>query len=115
MKILVAEDDAPSRLLLQRKLGAWGHDIIAVTDGEEGWDAVVQDRPDIAVLDWMIPKLDGIDLCRKIRNTENLPYVYIIMLTAKGQDRDTIAAFEAGADDYIVKPFNQDVLRSHCR
>ena len=112
MKILVAEDDAPSRLLLMRRLGACGHDVVAVTDGKEGWDAVVQDRPDIAVLDWMMPKLDGIDLCRKIRNTGNLPYVYIIMLTAKGQDEDMITALEAGADDYIVKPFNPDVLRS---
>lgn len=112
MKILAAEDDTPSRILLTRTLRGWGHEVIEVADGAAGWQEVVRDRPDIAILDWLMPELSGIDLCRKIRGVENLPYIYIMILTAKEQDRDTVEAFEAGADDYIVKPFNRDLLRS---
>ena len=99
-------------MILTRKLQKWGHDVLEAATGTEGWDAVREDRPDIAILDWMMPGLDGIDLCRKIRLGENLSYVYIIMLTDKGQEKDMITAFQGGADDYIVKPFREGLLRS---
>lgn len=112
MKILVAEDDAPSRTLLERKLGSWGYDVIVTEDGKQAWDAVGKEGPDIAILDWMMPGQDGVSLCRQIRNAEDLPYIYVIMLTAKGRDQDVLTGFDAGADDFMVKPFDGDILRS---
>ena len=112
MKILIAEDDAPSRILLERKLASWGYEVIATEDGNQAWDAVQKESPDIAILDWLMPELSGIDVCRRIRNAENLPYIYIILITAQDQDEDIIAGFDAGADDYILKPFDEDILRS---
>ena len=112
MKILVAEDDTPSRLLLTRKLSAWGYEVIAAEDGNQAWDALLRDRPDIAILDWMMPGQDGAGLCRQIRNAKDRPYIYTILLTAKGCDQDILAGFDAGADDYMTKPFDSDILRS---
>lgn len=112
MKILIAEDDIISRTLLEGMLGNWGYEVIATEDGNQAWDAVQSETPDIAILDWMMPGLDGIDLCRNIRNAENLHYIYIIMLSAKGRDEDVLAGFNAGADNYMVKPFDGDILRS---
>lgn len=112
MKILIAEDDTPSRTLLERKLRGWDYEVIAAEDGSQAWDAVQKQTPDIAILDWMMPGLDGVDVCRNIRNAKDLPYTYIIMLTAKEQDQDMLVAFDAGADDYILKPFDKDILRS---
>ena len=112
MKILIAEDDAPSRILLERKLVSWGYEVIATEDGNQAWDAVQKESPNIAILDWLMPELSGIDVCRRIRNAENLPYIYIILITAKDQDEDILAGFDAGADDYILKPFDKDILRS---
>jgi len=112
MKILIAEDDAPSRILLTRKLSAWGHEVVAADNGNQAWVAVGKESPDIAILDWMMPGQDGISLCQNIRNAEDLPYIYIIILTAKGRDQDILAGFNAGADDFMVKPFDRDILRS---
>ena len=112
MKILIAEDDGPSRLILERMLVGWGHEVIVTEDGNQAWDAIAKDAPDIAILDWMMSGLDGVGLCQKIRNAENLPYIYIILLTAKEQADDMLIAFDAGVDDYVIKPFNKDLLRS---
>lgn len=112
MKILVAEDDIISRTLLEGMLNNWGYVVIVTEDGNQAWDAIQKENPDIVILDWMMPGLDGIDLCRNIRNAENLHYIYIIMLSAKGTDEDVLAGFSAGADNYMVKPFDSGILRS---
>ncbi len=112
MKILIAEDDAPSRTLLKRNLDNWGYEVIVAENGKQAWDIIQKGFPDIAILDWMMPELDGVNLCRNIRGAENIPYIYIIMLTARDREQDALAGFEAGADDYVVKPFNKEILRS---
>jgi signal transduction histidine kinase/HPt (histidine-containing phosphotransfer) domain-containing protein len=111
MKILVAEDDALSLISLKRKLESWGYEVVVAKDGSQAWDVVLQDSPRIVILDWMMPGLDGIDVCRHIRTAENLPYIYVILLSAKEQDQDLLAGFDAGADDYMVKPFDEHILR----
>ena len=112
MKILIAEDDAPSRMLLKKNLEKWGYEVIATEDGNQALDAIQKETPDIAILDWMMPGLSGIDLCEKIRSAENVPYIYIILLTAKSQSQDMLTGFNVGADDYIVKPFDRNILHS---
>ncbi|OHB48650.1 MAG: hypothetical protein A2Y10_12280, partial [Planctomycetes bacterium GWF2_41_51] len=90
----------------------WGYDVIVAENGSEGWQAIMDEMPDITVLDWMMPGLDGVSLCRSIRNMKNLPYIYIIILTAKCRNQEILVGFDAGADDYIVKPFDRDILYS---
>ena len=113
MKILIAEDDPSSKLLLQTTLEMWDYDVISTNDGRDAWEALqAPDRPSLAILDWMMPEIDGLEVCRNIRRIEKLPPVYIILLTAKGSKEDIVTGFEAGADDYMVKPFNREELRA---
>ena len=113
MKILVAESDTSLRSLLVSSLRGWGHKVVTVEAGRKAWESIVQHHPDIALLDWAMPRLDGINLCRRIRKEENLSYIYIIMLTSGERHQDILAGFSAGMDDYIVRPFNKDIFR--CR
>ncbi|EKD27071.1 MAG: Response regulator receiver protein [uncultured bacterium] len=113
MKILIAEDDYFSRQLLQSMLGKWGHEVIAAQEGNHAWDILTkEDAPKIAILDWMMPNMDGVEICAKLRATytPQIP-TYIILLTAKGGKEDIVKGLEAGADDYITKPFDPDELR----
>ncbi|HDQ44517.1 MAG TPA: response regulator [bacterium] len=106
MKILIAEDDNISRRLLEANLTKKGHEVVATRDGGEAWEALRgKDAPSLAILDWMMPVYDGVEVCRKVR-TGGGPYIYLILLTAKGGKEDIASGLEAGADDYIVKPFN---------
>lgn len=111
MRILIAEDDPISRRLLEAMLTKWGYDLIVCTNGADALARLEDtEAPKIAILDWMMPGLDGVEVCRRVRaKTVPLP-VYIILLTAKGQREDVIAGFEAGADDYVTKPFHQQEL-----
>ena len=110
MKVLVAEDNAIARMVLERHLRNWGYEVILAENGRLGWEAIVQEKPQMAILDWMMPEIDGVDLCRQIRAHDD-SNIYLIMLTAKGRTDDVVAAFEAGADDYVVKPFDKDILK----
>ena len=112
MKVLIAEDDTPSRMLLERKLDSWGYEVLAAERGDQAWDLIRTEKPGIVILDWVMPGLNGIDVSRKIRSSEDLPYIYIILLTSKRQSPDMLTGFNAGADDYIIKPFDKDILRS---
>ena len=113
MKILIAEDDPSSKLLLQTTLEMWGYEVISTTDGKQAWDALRKTSPpSLAILDWMMPELDGLEVCRKVRQIGKLPPIYIILLTAKGNKEDIVTGFDAGADDYMVKPFNREELRA---
>jgi phosphoserine phosphatase RsbU/P len=114
MRILVAEDDSVTRKMLEAILLSWGYDdVVVACNGNEAWQKL-QDKnaPDLAILDWIMPGLDGIELCRKIRETKNFYSLYIILLTAKGQKKDIVEGLRAGADDYITKPFDRDELRA---
>ena len=116
MKLLVAEDTPVSRRVLETTLTKWGYELLVAKDGQEAWD-ILQTEPDIgvAVLDWMMPGIDGIDVCRMIRARQDAPYVYVIMLTAKSQQQDIVEGLNAGADDYVTKPFNCSELRVRIR
>ncbi|MGE0827378.1 MAG: response regulator [Candidatus Binatia bacterium] len=97
MKILIAEDDAIPRRLLQSALVNAGHDVIVARDGTEAWRALQQaDAPRLAILDWLMPGLDGVEICRKVRERNNTPYVYLILLTSKDQQEDIVAGLEGG-------------------
>jgi DNA-binding response OmpR family regulator len=113
MKILIAEDDPVSRKLLQAHLTKWAFEVIAVNDGKKAWETLKRpDSPRLAILDWMMPEIDGIELCKNIRQLERCQYTYIIMLTAKKQTEEIAAGLNLGADDYIIKPFDPIELKS---
>jgi len=116
MKIVIAEDDQLSCRLLETRLGGWGYEVVVTHDGDEAWSVLQRsDTPQLAVLDWMMPGLDGVEVCRKVREIEAGPFVYILLLTAKMRKEDVTEGLEAGADDYIVKPFDVGELRSRVR
>lgn len=113
MKILFAEDDLTTRMMLQSVLSKWGYEVVTAADGNEAWDAMQQeDEPKLLILDWMMPGMDGPELCRRLRSQERLEALYIIFLTSKSDRRDIVQGLEAGADDFISKPFDNDVLRA---
>lgn len=113
MKILIADDDLTSRSILHALLSKWGYDVVGAEDGEEAWTLLQQTQaPQMAVLDWMMPGMDGVKLCRNLRIQERGHPLYIILLTSKGERKHIIEGLEAGADDYIAKPYNNEELRA---
>jgi two-component system NtrC family sensor kinase len=112
MKILIAEDDLTLRMVLKSILQRWGHEIVVAEDGNQAWKILQADSPKLAILDWMMPGIEGVELCRRVRERTNGDYVYIILLTAKVENEDIVVGLDAGADDYIAKPFDDEVLRS---
>jgi diguanylate cyclase (GGDEF)-like protein len=116
LKVLVAEDDAMFRRLLERQLQNWGLEVIAVEDGEQAWKIVEQPNPpDLLILDWMMPGIDGVDLCRRVRQQQNDRYPYVLLLTGKDEKQDVIEGLNSGADDYLTKPFDLGELRARIR
>lgn len=113
MKLLIAEDDRSSLLMLASSLGKWGYDVIERSDGDAAWEALTSlSEPCVAILDWNMPGLDGPEICRRLRQLPQHPPTYVIMLTARGGGEDIAAALDAGADDYMVKPFHRAELRA---
>jgi DNA-binding response OmpR family regulator len=113
MKILVAEDDSDSNLLLETLLRRWGHEAVTTTDGAAAWEVLQgEDAPTLAILDWMMPGLDGLEVCRRARGRTNAPPLYIVLLTARTNREDTVEGLEAGADDFVTKPFDPAELRA---
>jgi len=111
LKILIAEDDPVSRRLLQAFLTKWGYEVVLAGDGAETCRLLEGDRGlRLAILDWMMPELDGIEVCRRIRRRHSEPYVYLLLLTARNSKKDLVAGLEAGADDYLAKPFDPGEL-----
>jgi phosphoserine phosphatase RsbU/P len=113
VRILIAEDDAVSRRVLEATLVKWGYEVIVTTDGQQALDALKQpDAPSLAVLDWMMPGLDGSEVCRRAREAVGNRLLYILLLTAKGSKEDLVEGLTAGADDYVVKPFDRAELQA---
>jgi two-component system cell cycle response regulator len=116
VRILIAEDDAVSRRLLQAVLEQWGYDVVVACDGAEAWAALgAEDPPSLAILDWVMPVLDGVEVCRRLRADAERPYVYTILLTGRTDTQDVIEGLDAGADDYVRKPFDSNELRVRLR
>jgi len=116
VKILVAEDDPTSRRLLEALLAKWEFEVISVSQGEAAWEILRQkDAPRMAILDWMMPGMDGVEVCRQVRKRGEAPHIYIIFLTAKGQKSEIVEGLEAGADDYLSKPFDSYELHARLR
>jgi DNA-binding response OmpR family regulator len=116
MKVLIAEDDRVSRRLLQATLERLGYEVVAVEDGARAWEALRGgDAPRLAVLDWMMPELDGVEVCRRVRAESDPSYRYLILLTTRGQKSDVVEGLDAGADDYVTKPFDAEELHSRLR
>lgn len=112
MKVLIADDDALSRKILQDALLEWGYDIVVARDGKEAWTILERaDRPNMAVLDWMMPGMYGVEICSRLRTLNLTNYIYVILLTAKNKREDIIKGLESGADDYVIKPFNYEELK----
>jgi two-component system cell cycle response regulator len=116
VKVLIADDEAVSRRLLESSLTRWGYQAIVASDGREAERLLSDaDAPKLAILDWMMPGVDGLELCRRIRQRRSEPYTYLLLLTGKRQRRDVIEGLDAGADDYVTKPFDPQELRVRLR
>ena len=116
MKILLAEDSAFARQLLRDSLIAGGYEVVLAEDGERAWHALQgPDAPALALLDWMMPGLDGLEVCRRVRAAAREPYVYIILLTGRERPQDVVEGLAAGADDYLKKPVDSQELRARIR
>jgi two-component system cell cycle response regulator len=111
--VLIAEDDPIGRLVLQKRLAAWGYQVITAKDGLAAWEILQQDKaPDLLILDWMMPGIDGPELCRRVRERQHPIYPYILLVTGKDDTQDVVRGLEAGADDYLSKPFDPTELRA---
>ncbi len=110
MKVLIAEDNAPSALYLRRTLESLGHQVIVTLDGEQAWEVIQKERVPLLISDWMMPRMDGLELCRRIRGRVGCDYTYIILLTLKHLREERLEGLRAGADDFITKPPHPDEL-----
>jgi CheY-like chemotaxis protein len=116
MRILIADDDDVSRLELEALLLRHGHEVVAVSDGTEAWDILQGDNPPrLAVLDWMMDAMDGVEVCRRVRERPGLRNVYLILLTSRGDKEHILAGLQAGANDYVTKPFDREELLARVR
>ena len=115
-RVLVAEDDAMFRRILESWLTTWGYEVSMAEDGAEAWAILQQDvRPQVLILDWMMPAINGLELCSKVRERNQIPYQYILLATAKDAKQDMVRGLEAGADDYLTKPFDRSELKARLR
>jgi two-component system, cell cycle response regulator len=113
MRILIAEDETVQRRLLERLLTGWGHDVVVAPDGQQAWSVLRGENcPDLAILDWVMPGMDGLRVCRELRKDAGRKYVYTVLLTAKDSKQDLVEAMEAGADEYLAKPFDAQELKA---
>jgi sigma-B regulation protein RsbU (phosphoserine phosphatase) len=114
--ILIAEDDRVSRAILEAILRKWGYDVVATNNGQEAWQVMqAENPPPLAILDWQMPGMDGVEICRKIRESATLASTYIILLTGKRQKEEVVVGLDSGANDYIRKPFDREELHARVR
>ena len=116
MKILIADDEPVSRRMLHSFLEKWGFEVLSAEDGNAAWETLKPvDAPRMALLDWMMPGQNGVDVCRVLRKQRPQPYTYILLLTAKDAKESVVEGLESGADDYLTKPFNPQELKARIR
>jgi two-component system cell cycle response regulator len=115
-RVLAAEDNPVFQSMLRSMLLKWGYDPVIARNGAEAWGALdAEDAPRLAILDWMMPGMDGVEVCRRVRASGREPYIYILLLTARTESQDLVEGMEAGADDYLTKPFAAHELRVRLR
>ena len=112
IQVLIADDDKLCRTILEKNLKKWGYRTISTEDGKEAWKMMQEKNIQIAILDWIMPKIDGLELCKKIRGNKWDEYIYLIMLTVRNKQSDIRKGFSAGVDDYITKPFDTHELKA---
>ena len=113
MRVLIAEDDQTINRMLEKMLSSWGYEVVSTADGDEAWTALqLDDAPSIVLSDWSMPKLDGVELCRRARQNSDTLLPYIILLTSDNNKQNMIEGLQAGADDYVTKPFDPAELRA---
>ena len=111
MRVLIAEDDAISRRVLETFRRRWGYEVESFQDGAAAWERLQQpETPSLLILDWMMPGMGGVEICRRVRELGR--HTYLILLTSRTGSEDVVAGLEAGADDYVTKPFNREELRA---
>jgi DNA-binding response OmpR family regulator len=116
MKVLVAEDDITSRRMIEVMLRKWEYEVIVVCDGDQAWKALqVESPPELAILDWMMPGMDGVEICRKVRESVTSSLTYIMLLTGRDCKEDIVSGLAAGADDYVTKPFEPEELHARIK
>ena len=115
MKILIAEDDCDARELLSWMLKKLGYQVVETANGQEAWEVFRRGRFRLVISDLLMPELDGLELCRRIRKHKQSKYTYVILLTALISKKDYLAGMEAGADDFVTKPFDPDELKARLR
>jgi diguanylate cyclase (GGDEF)-like protein len=116
MKVLAAEDNPVFQSMLRVMLTKWGYEAVIARDGNEAWQILQSENaPRLAVLDWMMPGMDGVEICRRVREMAREPYIYMVLLTARTDAQDLVEGMEAGADDYLTKPFEAHELRVRLR
>jgi two-component system cell cycle response regulator len=116
LKVLIADDNAVSRMLLERLLSKWGYEVVQANDGAQAWEILqADDPPRLVILDWMMPGMSGPEVCREARKRVACAYAYILLVTSKEDKQDVIQGLEAGADDYLTKPFFPEELRARIR
>jgi sigma-B regulation protein RsbU (phosphoserine phosphatase) len=112
MRVLVADDEPTSATILSRSLQRWNLEVVVAHDGEEAWRLIQGGAIAMAILDWVMPCADGLELCRRIRQDERHAHMHVILLTARDSREDVVAGLDAGADDYLIKPFDPEELRA---
>ena len=116
LRILAAEDNPVFQSMLKTMLQRWGYQVLIARDGIEAWNILEsEDSPRLVLLDWMMPGMDGVEICRRVRAAGREPYIYIVLLTARTESQDLVEGMEAGADDYLTKPFHAHELRVRLR
>lgn len=116
MKVLVADDGLTIRRLLETYLTKWGYDVVTASDGNEAWKELQNpDAPRLVILDWLMPGMDGVDVCRRVRELPHGSLFYIIIFTSLEDKKDLVTALDAGADDFIIKSFDKDELQARVK
>ena len=116
MRAIIAEDDMVSRRVLEATLTRWGYEVVVTEDGNEAWEAIQKPgAPRLLILDWMMPGLDGPEICQRVRTMDGGDAFYILLLTAKARTEDIVAGLDSGADDYITKPFEREELQARVK
>jgi DNA-binding response OmpR family regulator len=111
MRILLVDDDASTRRLLDAMLKKIGHQVVHANDGQEAWEILQHDQINFVLSDWIMPRMDGVELCRRLRASDRSHYTYVVLFTGKGQGDDVVVAMEAGADDFLTKPVQAKELK----